>query len=46
MAQAIHAYTGALLEYSAGHGAASDVEMDGQENQIDDAAEAVAAVCG
>jgi hypothetical protein len=46
VAQAIHAYTGALLEYSAGHGAASDVEMDGQENQIDDAAEAVAAVCG
>ncbi len=45
VAQAIRSYTGALLEYSAGHGAASDPEMDGQENQIDDAAESVAAAC-
>ncbi len=45
VAQAIRGYTGALLEYSAGHGAASGREMDDQENQIDDAADNVAAVC-
>ncbi|WP_157521469.1 hypothetical protein [Mycobacterium sp. ACS4331] len=45
VAQAIRSYTGALLEYSAGHGVASDAQMDGQENQIDDAADSVAAAC-
>jgi hypothetical protein len=46
VAEAIRSYTAALLEYSAGHGAASQREMDGQEDEIDDAAEGVSAVCG
>lgn len=45
VAQAIRGYTGALLAYSAGHGLRSDPEMDDQEREIDDAADAAVMAC-
>lgn len=43
---AIHAYTSAILAYSAGHGAATQAEMNAQETAIDNAADRATKVCG